>query len=100
MQNIIQRFVRIVFKALLVAFGLVFAISLLLAALIVIAFSLLKSLVTGKKPTPLVVVRRFQQFAPSNVWPGARKAQNTNDVVDVDAREVQPEQQHLKSGKP
>ncbi len=102
MQNIIQRLISGVFKVLLVAFGMVFAISLLLAALIVIVFSLLKSLVTGKKPAPLVVLRRFQQFAPSNVWPGTSRAQDANDVVDVDVselRDVQPDRQQLKSEK-
>ena len=99
MKNIIQRLGRGVLKVLLIGFGLVFAFSLLLAALIVIAFSLLRSLVTGKKPAPLVVLRRFQQFAPSDVWPGTYKSQNAKDVVDVEVREVKPDQQQLKSDK-
>jgi hypothetical protein len=91
MQNLASRLVRFVLKLVLLAFGLVFAISLLLAALLVIGVSLLKSLVTGKKPAPVMVFRRFQQFAPGGMWPGASKAQKTNDavdVVDVEVREV------------
>ena len=96
MQNFISRLVRFVIKLILAAFGLVFAISLLLAALIVVVLSLLKSLVTGKKPAPVMVFSRFQKFAPGGVWPSATKAQNTVDVVDVEVREVQTMDQPLK----
>lgn len=88
MQNFINRLVRFVIKLILAAFGLVFAISLLLAALIVIVISLLKSLITGKKPAPVMMFSRFQKFAPGGMWPGAAKAQHKNNVVDVQVREV------------
>ena len=96
MQNFISRLVRFVIKLILVAFGSVFAISLLLAALIVVVLSLLKSLVTGKKPAPVMVFSRFQKFSPSGMWPSAAKAQNTVDVVDVEVREVQTKDQPPK----
>jgi hypothetical protein len=88
MQNFISGFIRFVLKLMLAAFGLVFAISLLLAALIVVVVSLLKSLITGKKPAPVMVFSKFQKFAPSGMWPGAVKAQDKNNVVDVEVREV------------
>ena len=96
MQNFISRLVRFVIKLILAAFGLVFAISLLLAALIVVVLSLLKSLVTGKKPAPVMVFSRFQKFAPGGMWHSAAKAQNTVDVVDVEVREVQTKDQPPK----
>ena len=99
MQNFLSQLVRFAIKLVLAAFGLVFAISLLLAALVVIAISLLKSLITGKKPAPLMVFSRFQKFAPNGMWPSAAKAQNTADVVDVEVREVKPDQQKPKSDR-
>jgi uncharacterized membrane protein len=81
-------------------FGLlaaVFALSLLLAALIYVAFSLLVSLFTGRPSTPAMVFgqfRRFQRFSPQGVWSGgpAREASpaapGTGEVVDVEVREV------------
>lgn len=100
MQNFISRLIRFVIKLVLAAFGLVFAVSLLLAALIVVVVGLLKSLITGKKPAPVMVFSRFQKFAPGSMWPGAAKAQNTNDVVDVEVREVRPTHQQVKSDSP
>ena len=99
MQNFISRLIRLTLKLVLAALGLVFAISLLAAALLVIAVSLLKSLVTGKKPAPLMVFSRFRQYAPGGVWPGAAKAPNTSEVVDVEVREVQPSHQQLKNDR-
>ena len=96
MQKFISRLVRFVIKLILAAFGLVFAISLLLAALIVVVLSLIKSLITGKKPAPVMVFSRFQKFAPGGVWLSAAKVQNTVDVVDVEVREVQTKDQPLK----
>ena len=97
MQNFISRLVRFITKLILAAFGLVFVISLLLAALIVVVVSLLKSLITGKKPAPVMVFSKFQKFAPGGMWPGAAKKQNTNDVVDVEVREVQTDGKPLKT---
>jgi hypothetical protein len=100
MQNFISRLVRFFIKLVLAVFGLVFAISLLLAALIVVVVSLLLSLVTGRKPAPVMVFSKFQKFAPGGRWPGAGKAKNTHDVVDVDMREVQTQRQPPKSDQP
>ena len=97
MQNFISQFVRFVIKLGLAVFGLVFAISLLLAALIVVVLGLLKSVITGKKPAPVMVFSKFQKFAAGGMWPGAARAQDTNDVVDVEMREVPTSRQPLKS---
>ncbi len=97
MQNFIYQLVRFAIKLILTVLGLVFAISLLGSALIVVLLSLLKSVLTGKKPAPVVVFRNLQKFAPGGIWPGAGKAQNTGDVVDVEVREVRANPEALKS---
>jgi hypothetical protein len=90
---LIGKILRFFLKLLLGLFAVVFAISLLVAALIVVALSLLKSLVTGRKPAPAMVFGRFQRYSPEGMWPGGsgRGAADTppaGDVVDVEVREV------------
>jgi len=97
MQNFISQLVRFVIKLILTVLGLVFAISLLAAALIFVLLSLLKSALTGKKLAPVVVFSKFQKFAPGGRWPGAAKAQNAGEVVDVEVREVPVNAETLKS---
>ena len=92
MLGLISKILRFFLKLVLGLFAAVFALSLLVAALIVMALSLLKSLLTGRKPAPAVVFGRFQRYSPQGMWPGAagRDAGATpvGDVVDVEAREV------------
>ena len=88
MQNFISGLFRFIIKLVLAAFGLVFAISLLLLALIVVVLSLLKALITGKKPAPVAVFGKFQKFAPGGVWPSNTRKAPQADVVDVEMREV------------
>ena len=90
MQNFISRFLRFVLKLVLAAFGLVFAVSLLAAALVVLVLGLLKSLVTGKKPAPFVAFSQFKQFKKDATggWPFATQAAPQGDVVDVEMREI------------
>jgi hypothetical protein len=97
MQNFISRLIRFVLKLVLAAFGLVFAVSLLLAALVVVAISLVKWLITGKKPAPVVIFNKFQKFSPGGIWPGATRSKTT---ADVEVREVRPTHQQLKSDSP
>ena len=99
MQKFIGRLVRFIIKLVLVVFGLVFTVSLLLAAIVVLVVSLLKSLITGKKPAPVMMFSKFQKFTPGSMWPGAAKAQKTNDVVDVEVRKVQTGHPQLKSNR-
>ena len=90
MQNFISGIIRFIIKLVLAAFGLVFAVSLLLAALVAVVFSLLKSLITWQKPAPFVVYSQFKQFRQGarGGWPFAEKPVPQSDVVDVEVREV------------
>ena len=93
MFRLIGKILRFFLKLVLGLFAAVFAVSLLVAALIVVALSLLKSLITGRKPAPAMVFGRFQRYSPQGMWPGgaghdAANAPRSSDVVDVEAREV------------
>ncbi len=92
MPRFIRSLLRFVFKLVLGVFAAIFAISLLAAALVVVLLSLLKALITGRKPAPAVVFGKFQRYSPQGLWPGARPdadATARGDVVDVEVREVQ-----------
>lgn len=94
MSKLINGFFRFILKLTLAVFGVVFMVSLLAAALVVVAFSLLKSLVTGKKPAVFTTFSRFRAYSPKGMWPGASGRQtksgaaNAGDVVDVEVREI------------
>jgi len=84
------RLLRGVFKLLLVVAALVFVVSFLLAAVFIVLVVSLWSLVTGRKPAPVVMFSRMREQSQrytQGVWPG-RSARPTGDVVDVDATEV------------
>jgi hypothetical protein len=90
---LISKILRFFLKLVLGIFAAVFAVSLLVAALIVMVLSVLKSLVTGRKPAPAVVFGRFQRYSPQGMWPGGPAKGNAanpraGDVVDVEVREV------------
>ena len=89
----ISKILRFFLKLVLGVFAAVFAVSLLFAALIVVVLSVLKSLITGRKPAPAVVFGRFQRYSPQGMWPGAPAQGNAanpraGEVVDVEVREV------------
>lgn len=89
----ISKILRFFLKLVLGVFAAVFALSLLAAALIVVVLSVLKSLITGRKPAPAVVFGRFQRYSPQGMWPGGPAQGNAanpraGDVVDVEVREV------------
>lgn len=89
----ISKILRFFLKLVLGIFAAVFAVSLLIAALIVVVLSVLKSLITGRKPAPAVVFGRFQRYSPQGMWPGGPAQGNAanpraGDVVDVEVREV------------
>jgi hypothetical protein len=91
--NPVSLIFRFILKLVLGLFAALLAVSLLTAALIVFALSLLKSLITGKKASPAVVFGRFQQFSQQGVWPGQRTRQDvpkaaSGEVVDVEVREI------------
>ena len=86
----ISKILRFFLKLVLGVLAAVFALSLLAAALIMVLLSILKSLITGRKPAPAVVFGRFQRYSPQGMWPGQGNAANqrASDVVDVEVREV------------
>ena len=91
----IGQILRFVLKLVLGLFAAVFAASLIVAALLVLVFSRIKALLTGKKPEPMVFAQ-FQRFSPQGMWPGTAAAREAaahqngkpGDVVDVEAREI------------
>jgi len=90
MQNFANQILRFFIKLVLGLLAAVFAVSLLAAGLIALALSLIKWLVTGKKPGFAIAFSRFRQFSPQNNWSGkfSQKRPEANDVVDVEVREV------------
>ena len=89
--------VALIFRFILkLVFGLsaaVLAVGLLLVALVWVAFSLLKSLVTGRKSTPAVAFALFRQFSRRSSWPGERAFPEkskaaSQEIVDVEAYEI------------
>lgn len=94
MDNFVSHISRFILKLVLAAFAIVFGLSVMAAALIVMVLSIFKSLLTGKKPTPFVVFSRIQKFSPGGAWPGTPNretqggATKTGDVVDVEVREI------------
>jgi hypothetical protein len=100
--SFISSVLRFVLKLVFGLLAAVFALSLLLAGVIYVAFSLLVSLFTGRPSTPAMVFsqfRRFQRFSPQSqgMWSNgpAREASPASpgkgDVVDVEVREVRSE---------
>jgi hypothetical protein len=88
------RLLRGVFK---IALGLalaVFLVSLLLASLVLVLGVSLWSLVTGRKPAPVVMFARMRersQHMAQGVWrtgPAPGSTGRAADVVDVQAREI------------
>lgn len=80
---------RLLTRLVLWAAGAVFALSLLVAALVVVVVLTLRALITGRKPEPVVVWRRWQSATKTTRF-GARGADSEAEVVDVQAREVNP----------
>lgn len=92
MYDFVSLCLRFIVKLLFGVFALLFAVSLITAAVIVLAWTLLKALITGKKLAPAMVFGRFRRFSPpgtEKIWPRAT-APNAKpaDVVDVEAREI------------
>ena len=81
-------------KLVLVIAASVFVVSFLLAALVVVLAVSLWSLITGRKPAPMVMFGRMREQSQrysqgmQGVWPGQGRQQPMGDVVDVQATEV------------
>ncbi len=91
MPSFLSRVLSFFLRLVLWTFAAIFAVSLMLAGLVLLALGLLRSLITGQKPKP-VVFGRFQRFSSQAAWPGATKpgtaAAREADVVDVEVREI------------
>lgn len=99
MTRLFSRILRLVLTLVLAAFGLVFMVSLMAAALIVVVLSLLKGLITGKKPAVSMTFNRFQKYSPKGMWPAASNpnmaGKAAGNVVDVEVREVKEVTENL-----
>jgi hypothetical protein len=96
MSATVNQIFRFLLKLVLGLFAAIFALSLLAATLVVLALSLLKGLVTGRKPAPVMLFESFRQFRSRSMWPGNRppqsaSARQTGDIVDVEVREIRAE---------
>lgn len=88
MTDVVGRLLRGVFKLLLVLALGVFVLSFLLATLVVVLGVSLWSVLTGRKPAPVVMFSRMREQSQrytQSVWP---KRAPVGEVVDVDATEV------------
>jgi hypothetical protein len=75
-------------KLLLVLAAGVFVVGFLLVAMVAVV---LVSLVTGRKPAPVVLFTRMREQSKrytQGVWPGAAGSKPPADVVDIQATEV------------
>ena len=97
MPSFFSQFIRFTIKVVLTFLGFIFAISLLLAAIVLLLFSLLKWMFTGKKPVPFVIFSQFNRFRSGGGWAKTAQTKHTADVVDVEAREVASDPQQIKS---
>lgn len=86
--DFLGRVLRGLIKLTLVLAAGVFVVSFLLAAIVVVVLVSLWSLITGRKPAPVVMFSRMREQSQrytQGVWPGRAPA---GEVVDVDATEV------------
>lgn len=90
---------RLLFKLFLAFFGLVLMLGMLLFLLVYIAWASLRWLITGQKPQVAVVWQRYREMRQGGMWqqPTSRSAAgSTDDVVDVEVREVRPDNDPVK----
>lgn len=96
--DVVASLLRGVVKLVLLVMAAVFALSVVLAGLLVVVFMVLRFLVTGRKPAVVTTFARFnqtaQQFRPG-FRPGATGGAHSSgahssgaDIVDVEAHEV------------
>lgn len=93
MLHFFSQLFRFFLKLVMAISAAIIGFGLLLVALAVLAFSLLKALVTGRKPAPFVAFRRFQQFSQQNMRSGGplrhpAPSAASGQVVDVEVREI------------
>jgi hypothetical protein len=82
-------------KLVLLLAAAVFVVSFLLAALVLVLGVSLWSLITGRKPAPVVMFGRMRERSQrytQGMWPGQGRQEPLGDVVDVQATEVVEEE--------
>ena len=91
MPSFSSRILSFFLKLIFAVFAAVFALSLLAVALGALVISMLKWLITGKKPVFAVVWSGLRK-PPHRIWPAAPghapQAPGAGQVVDVEAREI------------
>ena len=90
---------RLLFKLFLAFFGLVLLLGMLLFLLVYIAWASLRWLITGQKPQVAVVWQRYREMRRGGMWHQTASrpaAGSANDVVDVEVREVRPDNDPIK----
>ncbi len=80
--DLVRRLAGAVLRLALGLSAAVFALSLLLATLVLVGFSLPWALLTGRKVAPSLVFGRYRSFS------ARRPGRGPTEVVDVEAREV------------
>ena len=99
MSNPLSQIFRFILKLVFAVSAAVLAISVLVAALIALALSVLAALLTGRKPAPAMAFARFREFSQPGTRPAGRftRAAQTapassraaaGQVVDVEVREI------------
>lgn len=86
--DLLSRIFRGALKLVLVLAAMVFVLSFLLAALVAVLVMSVWSLITGRKPAPVVLFSRMREQSrqyTQGMWP---ERTPPGDVVDVDATEV------------
>jgi hypothetical protein len=90
---------RLLFKLFLAFFGLVLLLGMLLFLLVYIAWASLRWLITGQKPQVAVVWQRYREMRRGGMWQQTASrpaAGSADDVVDVEVREVRPDNEPIK----
>lgn len=90
--HFLSRLLQAALKVTLALAAAIFVLSFLLAALFVVLVMSLWSLLTGRKPAPLVLFGRMREQSQrytQGAWPGRRgPSPARHDIVDVQATEV------------
>jgi hypothetical protein len=92
--NSLTPVLRFVLKVLLGLLAALFAVSVLAVALAMVLLSLVKSLLTWRKPPFVEMFGQFRRFRSQASWrgfqPGGQaKQRRPGEVVDVEVREIQ-----------
>ncbi|MDQ3059543.1 MAG: hypothetical protein M3R45_08440 [Pseudomonadota bacterium] len=96
MSDVVNQIFRFMLKLVLGLFAAIFALSLLVITLLALALSLLKGLITGRKPAPVMLFEGFRQFRSQRMWPDTKPRPVSptgqgSQIVDVEVREIREE---------